>query len=207
MLKSALVAFLFTVASLGAVFAEPGEVHQNTAGSEIHDTISETEVGHGHPAEISEAHHETSSEADVQAEEHEVHSITHLMMHLILQLAVIIVAAKIGGYVFQKYFKMPSVLGELASGMVIGPYALGKMIDIPTLGLLFPLNTVHDFAASPQLYGIATLASIILLFLAGLETDLAAFIRYSVVGSFVGLGGLIAAFVIGDAQVKIGSKI
>ncbi|MDF7823172.1 cation:proton antiporter [Pontiellaceae bacterium B12227] len=120
------------------------------------------------------------------------------MMHLILQLAVIIVAAKIGGYIFQKFLKMPSVLGELASGMVIGPYALGKLIDIPTLGLLFPLNTVHDFAASPQLYGIATLASIILLFLAGLETDLAAFIRYSVVGSFVGLGGLVAAFVIGD---------
>jgi Kef-type K+ transport system membrane component KefB len=124
------------------------------------------------------------------------HSLTHMMMHLIIQLAVIIIVAKIGGYLFQRFLKMPSVLGELASGMVIGPYALGGMIDIPNLGILFAES--HGFAASPQLYGIATLASIILLFLAGLETDLAAFLRYSVVGSFVGLGGLIAAFALGD---------
>ncbi len=124
------------------------------------------------------------------------HSITHLMMLLILQLAVIIVCAKIGGYLFQRFLKMPSVLGELASGMLIGPYALGGKITIPDLGILF---TEHlGFAASSELYGIATLASIILLFLAGLETDLTAFLRYSVVGSLVGLGGLAAAFLFGD---------
>ncbi len=124
------------------------------------------------------------------------HSITHLMMHLILQLAVIIIIAKIGGYLFQRFLKMPSVLGELASGMVIGPYALGSQIVLPGVGQLFVEN--QGFAASAELYGIATLASIILLFLAGLETDLAAFLRYSVVGSFVGLGGLIASFALGD---------
>jgi len=124
------------------------------------------------------------------------HSITHLMMLLILQLAVIIIAAKLGGYLFQRFLKMPSVLGELASGMLIGPYALGGMIDLPGLGILFSEHA--GFAASAELYGIATLASVILLFLAGLETDLAAFLRYSVVGSFVGLGGLLAAFVLGD---------
>ncbi|RKX38359.1 MAG: cation:proton antiporter, partial [Verrucomicrobia bacterium] len=124
------------------------------------------------------------------------HGITHMMMHLILQLAVIIIVAKIGGYLFQRFLKMPSVLGELASGMLIGPYALGGMIDLPGLGVLFAEHA--GFAASAELYGIATLASIILLFLAGLETDLAAFLRYSVVGSFVGLGGLVAAFALGD---------
>lgn len=124
------------------------------------------------------------------------HSITHLMMLLIIQLAVIIIAAKLGGFLFQRFLRMPSVLGELASGMVIGPYALGGMLDLPGIGILFAEHA--GFAASAELYGIATLASIILLFLAGLETDLAAFIRYSVVGSFVGLGGLVAAFVIGD---------
>lgn len=199
MLRSVLAAFVLFAASLGAALAETPAAHEESTlvqaveASAEHqsETAHETETGHL-------AVMEQGSEYQVAHEEHEVHSITHLMMHLILQLAVIIVAAKIGGYVFQKYLKMPSVLGELASGMVIGPYALGKLIDIPTLGLLFPLNTVHDFAASPQLYGIATLASIILLFLAGLETDLAAFIRYSVVGSVVGLGGLVAAFVIGD---------
>ncbi|MCF7974509.1 MAG: cation:proton antiporter [Phycisphaerae bacterium] len=124
------------------------------------------------------------------------HSITHMMMQLVLQLAVIIVCAKVGGYLFQRFLNMPSVLGELASGMLIGPYALGGLIDIPNIGILFVES--HSFAVTPELYGIATLASIILLFLAGLETDLAAFLRYSVVGSFVGMGGLLAAFVMGD---------
>lgn len=122
--------------------------------------------------------------------------ITHMMMLLIIQLAVIIIVAKVGGYLAQRFFKMPSVLGELVSGMIIGPYALGSKICIPDFG---PLFTEHaGFAASAELYGIATLASIILLFLAGLETDLAAFLRYSVVGSVVGLGGLVTAFVVGD---------
>ena len=137
-----------------------------------------------------------AGEAAAHAAEASGHSITHMMMHLILQLAVIIIVAKIGGYLFQRFLKMPSVLGELASGMLIGPYALGGQIDLPGLGVLFAENA--GFAASAELYGIATLASIILLFLAGLETDLAAFLRYSVVGSFVGLGGLVFAFVLGD---------
>lgn len=124
------------------------------------------------------------------------HNITHMMMLLVIQLAVIIVVAKVGGYLAQRFLNMPSVLGELASGMIIGPYALGSKIVLPDFGPLFVEHA--GFAASAELYGIATLASIILLFLAGLETDLAAFLRYSVVGSVVGLGGLISAFVVGD---------
>lgn len=123
-------------------------------------------------------------------------NITHMMMLLVIQLAVIIIVAKIGGYLSQRFLKMPSVLGELLSGMIIGPYALGAKIKIPDFGPLFSEHA--GFAASAELYGIATLASIILLFLAGLKTDLAAFLRYSVVGSVVGLGGLLSAFVIGD---------
>lgn len=124
------------------------------------------------------------------------HNITHMMMLLVIQLAVIIIVAKVGGFLFQRFLRMPSVLGELASGMLIGPYALGGQISLPVIGTLF---TEHaGFAASTELYGIATLASIVLLFLAGLETDIAAFLRYSFVGSLVGLGGLLASFICGD---------
>ncbi len=135
-----------------------------------------------------------------EAASHSDHSMTHIMMNLMIQLAVIIIAAKTGGYLFQRFLKMPSVLGELISGMIIGPYALGSFLDFPGIGPLFSSVTVAgtQFAASIQLNGIATIASIILLFLAGLETDLATFMRYSVVGSFVGLGGLVTAFVLGD---------
>jgi hypothetical protein len=53
-------------------------------------------------------------------------------------------------------------------------------------------------ATTPALYGIATLASIILLFLSGLETNLKMFLRYSFVGSLVGFGGVVFSFVFGD---------
>ncbi|WP_372807631.1 cation:proton antiporter [Pontiella sp.] len=191
MFRTALVALLLAVAPLGAGFAE-------TATAEHAErTVLAAEASAAHAAAVPAAHpaalevHPTGEHVTVSS-----HSITHMMMILILQLAVIIIFAKVGGFVFQRYLKMPSVLGELASGMLIGPYALGGRIDFPGMGILFSEHM--GFAASAELYGIATLASIILLFLAGLETDLSAFLRYSVVGSFVGLGGLVAAFVLGD---------
>jgi Kef-type K+ transport system membrane component KefB len=193
MLRSVLPMALVCIASLGF---SPALADASSAGAapeaigQPHDSAAEEVSGGDH--HLQPAH----PQAEQEHAEESGHSITHMMMHLILQLAVIIIVAKLGGYLFQRFLKMPSVLGELASGMLIGPYALGSKIILPGLGALFVEH--QGFAASAELYGIATLASIILLFLAGLETDLAAFIRYSVVGSFVGLGGLITAFIIGD---------
>jgi Kef-type K+ transport system membrane component KefB len=64
---------------------------------------------------------------------------------------------------------------------------------------LFPVPTGTDMPVSPELYGIATLASILLLYLAGLETDMSKFLRYSVAGTLVGLGGVVVSFALGDA--------
>ncbi len=196
MLKAILAAVLVSAASLGAAqassAAEPAAPAVEQA--ELHFQAAADAV---RPAPLPEHTAHVAAHNEVE----EGHNITHMMMHLIIQLAVIIVCAKIGGFLAQRYLNMPSVLGELAAGMVIGPYALGGMIDLPVLGMLFAEN--QGFAASAELYGIATLASIILLFLAGLETDIAAFLRYSVVGSIVGLGGLITAFVIGDLAAVV----
>ena len=46
------------------------------------------------------------------------------MMFLVLQIGIIIFAAKLGGMV-ASLLKLPSILGELAAGIVIGPWALG----------------------------------------------------------------------------------
>jgi Kef-type K+ transport system membrane component KefB len=124
-------------------------------------------------------------------------SMTHLMTVLVLQLAVIIIAAKLVGYLFSRYLKQSRVLGELAAGMIIGPFALGS-IPIPWLhGPLFPIPA-GPLPISPQLYGFAIVASIVLLFLAGLETDLPTFLRYSGKASIIGLGGVVLSFFFGD---------
>ena len=130
------------------------------------------------------------------------------MMFLVLQIGVIIFAAKLGG-MLATLVKMPSILGELAAGIAIGPWALGGIgfgDGLFASGLFhgaalrdIAAQTGHAFdATSPSLYGIATLASVILLFLSGLETDLKMFLRYSFVGLMVGLGGVVVSFVLGD---------
>jgi Kef-type K+ transport system membrane component KefB len=124
-------------------------------------------------------------------------SHTEVMTLLVLQLAFIIIAARMGGFLFQRFLKLPSVLGELVAGMIIGPYALGSKLPLPGIGPLFETQTI-GLPVSSELYAIATIASIILLFLSGLATDLRIFMRYSFIGFLVGSGGLIVSFILGD---------
>lgn len=143
------------------------------------------------------------------------------MMFLVLQIGIILFAARVGG-ALATMMKLPSILGELAAGIVIGPWALGgigfgdgmfkyglfhgaalKAMNAVTAGdahVMFGTmaGTSMFDATSPALYGIATLASVILLFLSGLETNLRMFLKYSFVGSMVGVGGVIVSFLFGD---------
>lgn len=115
--------------------------------------------------------------------------------HLMIQLAVILVVANVAGFLCRRYLDMPSVLGEVASGIIIGPFALGHL-QLPVIGALFP-NDGSLMPIAPELYGIAVLASILLLFMSGLETDVAMFLKYSVKGTIVGIGGIVFAFGLG----------
>jgi Kef-type K+ transport system membrane component KefB/mannitol/fructose-specific phosphotransferase system IIA component (Ntr-type) len=116
------------------------------------------------------------------------------MTLLVLQLAAIVFAVRAGGSLAQK-IKLPSVVGELIVGIALGPYALGTL-SLPGLPEgLFPL--AEGFAVSPELYALSTVASIILLFSSGLETDINMLLRYSFAGSIIGLGGVLFSFGLG----------
>lgn len=116
------------------------------------------------------------------------------IVRFILQLGALIVLTRLGGFWLRRWLRLPGVLGELLTGMVIGPYALGR-IDWPIVGSLFRLTETG--AVSPELHAIATFASVILLFLSGLETDLSTFLRYSIAGTAVGIGGVVLSFALG----------
>lgn len=121
---------------------------------------------------------------------------------LVLLLAVILVAANLAGEAVRRYAGMPPVLGELAAGILIGPFALGG-VELGSLGPLFEVpQQVGDMggmvrstiAVEPELFFMAQIAAIILLFQAGLETNRRQFFRWMRPAMAVAGGGVILPF-------------
>jgi Kef-type K+ transport system membrane component KefB len=133
----------------------------------------------------------------------------HLAEHvtrIILQLSIILIAAKFSGEFCERFLKIPPVLGELAAGIIIGPYALGGM-SIGSLGPIFALKEsvgVNPLSNIPQeIWVIGQIAAVILLFVAGLETDLKQFLRYIGPALLVALGGVVLPFALGVSSVVL----
>jgi Kef-type K+ transport system membrane component KefB len=122
--------------------------------------------------------------------------ITYAITRLVFQLAILLVAAKTAGEVFERYLRQPGVLGELIAGMVIGPFALGGL-SFFGLPPLFPPAGGGPIPVSDLLYTIAQIGAIVLLFYAGLETDLHQFLKFGIPSFAVALGGVIFPFVLG----------
>ncbi|MCK4529798.1 MAG: cation:proton antiporter [Candidatus Marinimicrobia bacterium] len=127
-------------------------------------------------------------------------SMVEQMMLLVFQLALILFAAKYMGKLFD-HFHLPSVIGELFAGILIGPFLLGK-IPLPGLphGLFGDFLFNNPTAALPvsnELYAFSVIASILLLFMVGLETDINLFLRYSFPSIVIGGMGVVFSFVAG----------
>ena len=126
--------------------------------------------------------------------------MTERMMLLAIQVAAILFIAKLGNILFDR-LRLPGTLGELVAGIVIGPYLLGRF-PLPALPSgLFPMH--GDFPVSPELYGLCAVAAVVLLFTAGLETNLSLLLRYCVAGGIVGIGGVVVSFALGAAAVAV----
>lgn len=97
---------------------------------------------------------------------------------LILQLAIILIASKITGNLSVK-LGQPSVLGKLLVGIILGPSVLGIVNETETLA------------------EISQIGVILLMFIAGLETDIDEFKRTGKASTFVGFGGIIVPLVLG----------
>jgi Kef-type K+ transport system membrane component KefB/mannitol/fructose-specific phosphotransferase system IIA component (Ntr-type) len=114
---------------------------------------------------------------------------------LAVQLGIIFIVVRIFGRLAKK-IGVPQLLGELIAGIIIGPFALGGL-PVPGFpqGIFDP--SVSYLGVSNELYAFASIASVVLLFASGLETNISLFLKYSVFGVLVGLGGAVAAFFVG----------
>jgi Kef-type K+ transport system membrane component KefB len=116
--------------------------------------------------------------------------------HIILSLAIMLLVAKIGGEIAERKFKQPGVLGELLAGVVISPFALGPYLGFHVIpGEILPI--------SPEIDLIGQIGVVILLFLAGIETDVKQFMKFGKVAGLVAAGGVIFPFLLGYFVIKM----
>ncbi|MFT3661070.1 MAG: cation:proton antiporter [Gordonia sp. (in: high G+C Gram-positive bacteria)] len=83
---------------------------------------------------------------------------------LLLDVAVVIAAARIGGRIAQAC-RQPAVVGEITAGILLGPSLLGMLPGDPS-AWLFPTDV------RPLLSAIAQLGLVLFMFLVGLELDM-----------------------------------
>jgi fructose-specific phosphotransferase system IIA component len=121
--------------------------------------------------------------------------MTHEITRLLLQLGLIILAAKASGSV-AKRMNLPALLGEVTAGLALGPYALGQ---IPIPGFpdgLVPLSA-EAFPISIQLFGFAAVGAVIHVLVVGLESDIGLFARTRQRGFAIALGSSLASLLVG----------
>lgn len=88
----------------------------------------------------------------------------HLVAYLLIDVAVVIIAARVGGRIAQA-LRQPAVVGEIAAGIALGPSLLGLLPGSPT-DVLFPADV------RPLLGALAQIGLVLFMFIVGLELDM-----------------------------------
>lgn len=120
--------------------------------------------------------------------------LTHSeLITLLLAISTMLILSRILAE-FGKRWKLPMVMGELMVGILLGPTILGTFApDISAY--LFPLKTNEH--VSIALDGIFSLSVIMLLFVAGMEVQLATVLRQGRAAISTGLGSMLLPFATG----------
>jgi Kef-type K+ transport system membrane component KefB len=128
------------------------------------------------------------------------------IMLILFQLAVMLISAKLLGALVER-IKVPGVIGELLAGVILGPFLLGKYIPVPMHGSWIPLfpppRTAAQWPVNEHIWTVAQLASIVLLFITGLHTDLKQFLKYVLPAALVAFAGALVPFALGVGVVYI----
>jgi Kef-type K+ transport system membrane component KefB len=86
-----------------------------------------------------------------------------VMLHVLIALALIVAAARVGGILF-RFIHQPAVVGEIIAGILLGPSLLGRVWPAGFAYILPP-------TVAPLLDVLAQIGIILYMFLVGLELD------------------------------------
>lgn len=109
------------------------------------------------------------------------------LIHVLISVSVLLFAAKIFAELFNKS-KLPTVLGELLAGIIVGPFALGAIPIFDGKPLVVLDETIRQ---------IGEISGIVILFIAGLEITPREFWRRGAASFTVGACGVIVPFFLG----------
>ncbi len=113
------------------------------------------------------------------------------ILMLLIRLAVLLVAARLGGWLAQR-LDQPAVMGEILAGVVLGPSLLSGLV--PWVGgVLLPQNPVQGYLL--ELVGF--LGATFLLIITGLEIDLPLIRRHARTAVGIAAGGIVTSFTAG----------
>jgi len=109
------------------------------------------------------------------------------VLRAIVTICILVFSAKILGEIFS-WRKIPSVLGELLAGILLGPFAFGSIIAINGIPVIQMNEIVRAFGE---------IGGILILFVAGLEMTFRDFRKVGAAGFVIGTLGVIVPFIMG----------
>jgi Kef-type K+ transport system membrane component KefB len=136
----------------------------------------------------------TAKSADHDRRTNPMASAPDASLLLVEQLFVVLALAHLLGVVTDR-LGLTAVVGELATGFVLGPSVLGVLLPTVHAGL-FPGTS------GPLLDGVASVGLVLLLVVAGLEVDLGLVRRRATTTVLVGVLGMVVPFVLGFAFAR-----
>jgi Kef-type K+ transport system membrane component KefB len=133
-------------------------------------------------------------------------SVEDLLLPLLVQLGLIIVAARLVAALFRR-LGQPSVVGEIAAGLLLGPSVLGRFCPGLFQAVFHPTVAevpapLFDSLLGWVLTALSQLGLIFLLFLVGLEVDLAHLRWQGRAALSISLAGIVAPFLLGLALAQ-----
>lgn len=108
---------------------------------------------------------------------------------LIMQLAVIMLVARVMAYLFQT-MGQPMVIGEIVAGLILGPSVLGALFP-GVSSFLFPQDSLKTLEQFSQL------GLIFFMFIIGMELDIGAFRKSANKAFLISAAGIIVGFTLG----------
>lgn len=127
--------------------------------------------------------------------------VEELLLPLLIQLAIIIAAARLFAWLFRR-IGQPAVVGEVVAGLVLGPSVLGVLAPALFVAIFRPAighlpAEASDLLLSRILTVLAQIGLVLLLFLIGIEFDFGHLRGHGRIALGISLAGIVVPFGLG----------